>query len=451
MNSKNEDLQYSTDVSTEKLNKISSTDILTGLPHRQSFIAVLDQLSDGGIDHCALLLVDLDDMHLINSAFGYAAGDNLLQVVANHLSTCISDGDVLARVGDDEFGIILHDISSDYAVAMSIANAVGKKINENINRFDSIKDKDYQGSVSVGAVMFVNSKTDDLLRNAGMALRKAKKDGKNKTCFFQEEMRSAIVKKASLVSDVRKALLNEQFSVVYQAQVDNVGRIIGAETLVRWRHPTRGIINPAEFLYSAEQSGLILPLGKFVLETACAQITEWTRTPERSHLSVSVNVSVLQVQQEKFVDEVINVLKQCGADPKKLVLEVTPDLFASNVENTVIKMKHLREVGVRFAIDDFGTGSAAFSHIRHLPLDQLKMDIALLPNLTDNGADASIANLVIELGKQFNIDVIAESVETTEQREFLENKGCLIYQGYFHGKPLPIAEFNKQIATSEDL
>jgi EAL domain-containing protein (putative c-di-GMP-specific phosphodiesterase class I) len=300
-----------------------------------------------------------------------------------------------------------------------------------------------ESSASIGITLFsgLSETADDLLKQADLAMYRAKSTGRNASSFFDPEMQTYVTSRATLRTDLRRAAQNNEFELFYQPQVNRMGQVVSAEALLRWRHPQRGMVPPTEFIPLAEDAGLIVELGRWVLETACSQLSEWARDPEMRHLSIAVNVSLRQLLDVHFVSLVIEALRKSGANPCRLKLEITESSMLEKVQETIAKMEALRAVGIEFSVDDFGTGYSSLSHLKRLPLDQLKVDRAFVKDLLTSRKDASIARTIITLGKNLDLTVIAEGVETEAQREFLEREGCHVYQGFHFSPALPAAKF----------
>jgi EAL domain-containing protein (putative c-di-GMP-specific phosphodiesterase class I) len=303
----------------------------------------------------------------------------------------------------------------------------------------------HHGSASVGVALFnVNQDSvDELLKRADLALYQAKDAGRNTLRFFDPEMQAAINERAELESDLRAGLQENQFLLHYQPQVDVQGRLTGVEALVRWQHPQRGMVSPADFIPLAEDTRLILPLGQWVLETACRQLRQWATQPQSAHLTISVNVSALQLHRDNFVQEVLEAIGRTAAPPHRLKLELTESLLVKDIEDTIAKMLALKAQGVGFSLDDFGTGYSSLSYLKRLPLDQLKIDQSFLHEALSNPKDAAIVRATVALGKSLGMTVIAEGVETQAQRDFLISEGCYNFQGYYFGRPAPLAALEK--------
>ncbi len=431
----------------EKINELAFFDQLTGLPNRTLLLDRLRQTmtttSRTG-SYCALLFLDLDNFKTLNDTLGHEMGDLLLKEVAQRLTACVRAGDTSARLGGDEFVMILTNLSIDKRAAANQAEVIGEKIIAALNESYLLKDITYHNTPSIGATLFSGDQAEieDLLKQADIAMYRAKDAGRNTIRFFDPDMEIIVKKRAALEKDLRNAVQKNQFLLHYQAQMAG-GRLTGSEVLVRWQHPERGIVSPADFIPLAEESRLILPLGQWVLETACRQLVQWATHPDMSHLTVSVNVSAHQFHQADFVDQVLDILNKTGANPLLLKLELTESLLVSKVEEIIEKMFALKVKGVGFSLDDFGTGYSSLSYLKRLPLDQLKIDQSFVRDVLTDSNDATIAKTVIVLGQSLGLNVIAEGVETAEQRNFLAGAGCHAYQGYFYSKPLPLESFEE--------
>ena len=431
----------------EKINELAFFDQLTGLPNRTLLLDRLRQTmtttSRTG-SYCALLFLDLDNFKTLNDTLGHEMGDLLLKEVAQRLTACVRAGDTSARLGGDEFVMILTNLSIDKSAAANQAEVIGEKIIAALNESYLLKDITYHNTPSIGATLFSGDQAEieDLLKQADIAMYRAKDAGRNTIRFFDPDMEIIVKKRAALEKDLRNAVQKNQFLLHYQAQMAG-GRLTGSEVLVRWQHPERGIVSPADFIPLAAESRLILPLGQWVLETACRQLVQWATHPDMSHLTVSVNVSAHQFHQAYFVDQVLDILNKTGANPLLLKLELTESLLVSKVEEIIEKMFALKVKGVGFSLDDFGTGYSSLSYLKRLPLDQLKIDQSFVRDVLTDSNDATIAKTVIVLGQSLGLNVIAEGVETAEQRNFLAGAGCHAYQGYFYSKPLPLESFEE--------
>ncbi len=437
----------------ERINSLAYFDPLTDLPNRRLLLDRLRQAIAAGARQArfnALLIIDLDNFKNINDTLGHDLGDLLLQQTAQRLVACVREGDTVARLGGDEFVLLLKALSEDAQEAAKSAETVGGKILQALNQPYVLAGTTCHSSPSVGVTLFAghDGSLEELLQRADLAMYRAKDAGRNTLRFFEPEMQAAVSTRAALESDLRDALAQQQFLLHYQPQVDDTGRIKGAEVLLRWHHPERGLIAPLSFIPLAEDTGLIVPIGRWVLETACAQLQAWAGKPETSHLTLAVNVSARQFHQVDFVDQVLEVLKRTGTQPARLKLELTESMLVSNVEDVIAKMRTLKAIGVGFSLDDFGTGYSSLSYLKRLPLDQLKIDQSFVRDILADANDAAIAKMLIALGDTLGLAVIAEGVETAAQRDFLAVQGCHHYQGYLFSRPVPIDEFNKLVATT---
>ena len=431
----------------ETIKHLAFYDHLTGLPNRTLFQDRLKQAmaaSTRSGDYCALLLIDLDNFKTLNDTLGHDMGDLLLKQVAQRLTDNVRDEDTVARLGGDEFVVMLVNLSENQNEAATRAEQVGEKIRGALNQDYVLREVTYRISSSIGASQFIGQKidVDALLKQADMAMYKAKDAGRNTLRFFDPDMELAVVKRATQESELRDAIGKNQFVLHYQAQVAG-DRVIGAEALIRWQHPQHGLVSPGEFIPLAEEVGLILPLGQWVLETACRQLAQWAKRPEMALLVIAVNVSAHQFHQTDFVEQVITVLNRTGANPERLKLELTESLLVANVDEVIEKMFALKAKGVSFSLDDFGTGYSSLSYLKRLPLDQLKIDQSFVRDVLSDPNDASIAKTIITLAESLGMGVIAEGVETAPQRDFLARSGCHFYQGYFFGRPQAIADFER--------
>jgi diguanylate cyclase (GGDEF)-like protein/PAS domain S-box-containing protein len=428
-----------------EVERLAFYDSLTQLPNRRFLLGRLQAAVTScasSLRHGAILFIDLDDFKTLNDSQGHFIGDLLLQQVALRLSACVREGDTVARLGGDEFVVMLQDLSKHAVEAVMQTSKVGEKLLAALNEPYMLSGYEYRTSGSIGAALFGGNRDspEDLLKRADLALYSAKTSGGNGLRFFHPEMLTAATTRTVLDADLRKALKERQFVLVYQAQVDDRGRLTGAEALVRWRHPIRGLVSPAEFIPFAEDSGLIEFVGQWVLETACAQLVVWSAKPTTSHLRLAINVSAHEFYHPEFVVRVLTAIDRFGIDPRRLTLELTESAMFTTVEETLAKMTALKSRGVCFSIDDFGVGYSSLSYLKNMPLDQLKLDRSFVSDVLTNSNDAAIARTIIALGQSLNIDVIAEGVETEEQRRFLFLHGCRAFQGFLFGRPGPVED-----------
>ena len=432
----------------KEIETLAFYDVLTGLPNRR---LLMDRLKQGRLTSTrsgrngALMLLDLDKFKMVNDTLGHSMGDLLLQQVGQRLVQCVREGDTVARLGGDEFVVLLENLSTEPGVAAAQTEGIGHKILNHLNNPYDLAGTDCHSTPSIGVTLFTNQQCplEDLLKQADIALYQAKESGRNTLRFFDTVMQATIMARADLESSLRQGLAQAQFLLHFQPQVDNSRTITGAEVLVRWQHPQRGLVSPTEFIALAEDTGLIVPLGLWVLETACHQLKRWAGQPATRHLVLAVNVSARQFRKADFAQEVLQVLQRTGADPNKLKLELTESLLVDDVEGVIAKMALLKNQGVRFSLDDFGTGYSSLAHLKRLPLDQLKIDQSFVRDVLVDPNDATIARTVIALGQSMGLNVIAEGVETEGQHDFLRAHGCDAFQGYLFSRPLPLDEFER--------
>jgi diguanylate cyclase (GGDEF)-like protein/PAS domain S-box-containing protein len=430
----------------EKIEELAFFDTLTHLPNRTLLVDRLKQamtIGNRNNTYGAVLFIDLDQFKTLNDTFGHDKGDLLLQQVSQRLVDCVRQGDTVARLGGDEFVIVLANLSDSLEDAASQTEAVGKKVLAALNQKYRLADLDHRSTASIGATLFLGLQTsiDDLLKQADLAMYKSKDTGRNALRFFDPHMQVVVMQRARLEVELRQAIQENQFVLHYQPQVVDGGRVTGAEALVRWMHPERGMVPPAQFIPLAEDCGLIFPLGQWVLARACEQLTAWAPIHGLSHLTLAVNVSVLQFREPRFVDDVLAVLKHTGANPARLKLELTESLLADSVQEVIDKMATLKAHGVGFSLDDFGTGYSSLSYLKRLPLDQLKIDQSFVRDILTDPNDAAIASTVVALAQSLGLDVMAEGVETGAQRDFLATAGCHAYQGFYFSRPLAVDRF----------
>ncbi|MCV2367586.1 sensor domain-containing phosphodiesterase [Roseateles oligotrophus] len=443
-------------VAEEQIRSLAYFDPLTKLPNRRLLSDRMTQAQAQAARHGmegALLLIDLDHFKTLNDALGHDKGDLLLQQVAARLLGCVRESDTVARLGGDEFVVILADLSDSENTAVGQSERVAEKILSALDWTFLLDGFEHHSSSSIGIALFSDHSEsfDELLKRADLAMYQAKAAGRNTLRFFDPQMQAVASARAALDARLREAIRDEQFSLHYQAQVCGLGadgaeqgwRITGVEALLRWLDPLHGPVSPAVFIPLAEETGLILPLGAWVLEAACEQLASWAKEPDLAHLTVAVNVSARQFHQPDFVSQVLTVLARTGANPQRLKLELTESILVANVEDIISKMTALKAQGVGFSLDDFGTGYSSLSYLKRLPLDQLKIDQSFIRDLLVDANDAVIAKMVIALAGSLGLSVIAEGVETEAQRDFLAAQGCHAYQGYLFGRPLPVAEFEQ--------
>jgi len=429
----------------DEIESLAFYDTLTQLPNRRRLMDRLQSAVSQSAHPArigALMFIDLDNFKVLNDTLGHSKGDLLLQQVAARLSSCVRKTDTVARLGGDEFVVMLENLGNDPQIATEKTKVVGEKILAVLCQPYDLAGYQHYGTCSVGITVFSKQleSVSDLLKQADLAMYQAKAAGRNSVCWFDPEMQAAATASSVLDIELRQGLRDQEFVLHYQPQVGQDGCMMGVEALLRWQHPTRGMVFPDAFISHAEYSGLILPLGEWVLVSACAQLACWAQRPETSRFSISVNVSVRQFRDPEFVDTVMAIIQEAGIDADRLKLELTESLLATDIEVTIAKMGMLKKAGVTLSIDDFGMGYSALSYLKHLPLDQLKIDRAFVKDVLTDPNDAAIARTIIGLAQSLGLAVMAEGVETEAQREFLARHGCDCYQGYLFCKALPIDE-----------
>ncbi len=435
----------------EKIDHLAFYDQLTGLPNRRLLIDRLKQALATRSRHQregALLFVDLNNFKTVNDTLGRDQGDLLLQQVAQSLTRCVREGDTVARLGGDEFMVMLNDLSENAKDAAAQAETVGEKILATLTQTYPLADGARHCSASIGVALFANRHeiVEELLQRADLARYQAKAAGRNTLRFFDPDIQAAVAARAAMEIDLRKAIEGKQFLLYYQAQVDSSDRVIGAEALLRWQHPERGLVYPGEFISLSEETGLILPIGHWVLEDACDRIAAWSNRAGMADLTISVNVSAHQLHHKDFVDQVLEVLEHTGANPQRLKLELTESLLVDDVEGVIAKMMAVKAKGIGFSLDDFGTGYSSLSYLKRLPLDQLKIDQSFIRDILVDPDDAAIAKMIVVLAESLGLVVIAEGVETTAQRDLLALQGCPTCQGYLFSRPLPVEAFEEFVS-----
>lgn len=429
----------------EAIRQLAFYDGLTRLPNRRLLMDRLQQALTSSARkqvQGAVMFIDLDNFKLVNDTMGHHQGDVLLQEVSHRLQTAVRECDTVARLGGDEFVVMLEELSSQVEEAASHAQAVADKILGVLSQPFKLNGTDVNNSCSIGVALFSDhvASAEDLMKHADLAMYQAKNAGRNTVRFFDPTMQASVLRRVALEKDLRSALPERQLHLLYQPQVDVEGKLLGAEALLRWQHPTRGAVSPVEFIPLAEDTGLILSLGLWVLEQACQQLATWTHQPDKAHLTLAVNVSGRQLRLPDFVAVVQGVLARTGAPADRLKLELTESLLLDNKEDTIVKMAALKACGVRFSLDDFGTGYSSLAYLKRLPLDQLKIDQSFVQDMVHEPRDAAIVRTIVSLAESLKLNVVAEGVETAEQRDCLARHGCLAYQGYLFGRPAPIED-----------
>jgi diguanylate cyclase (GGDEF)-like protein/PAS domain S-box-containing protein len=429
----------------DEIKSLAFYDPLTRLPNRR---LLMDRLGSAlassmrSVRGGALLLIDLDNFKALNDTLGHDSGDSLLQQVAQRLESCMREGDTVARLGGDEFVVILEELSQQPTEAAAQTKSIGEKILATLSRPYQLAKYEYQSTASVGATLFKSQQAiDELLKQADIALYQAKKAGRNALRFFDTQMQISITARSSLESKLRKALEKQHFQLHYQIQVDSSARPVGAEALIRWISPEYGEIPPAQFIPLAEEIGLILPIGAWVLDTACKQLKAWQHDPLTRDLVLAINISAKQFQQTDFVAQVQATLQNHNINPERLNLELTESVMLENIDDTIATMHALKKINIQLSLDNFGTGYSSLQYLKLLPLAQLKIDQSFIRDIYIDNSDKAIVRTIIAMAKSLNLSVMAEGVETEEQRQFLIDNGCSNYQGSLFGMPTTIESF----------
>jgi diguanylate cyclase (GGDEF)-like protein/PAS domain S-box-containing protein len=434
--------------SEEEIRNLAFYDAFTKLPNRHLFLdrfraalSSASRLNSFG----AILFIDLDRFKIINDTLGHDYGDLLLIEVATRLKSCVREMDTVARLGDDEFVVMIENVSEDEDDTSRKVELVAEKIRALLTSPYNFNGNRYLSSTSIGVSLYGGNEksVDVLLQHADIAMYQAKSAGRNSIRFFDPVMQNKVAAHAALENDLRHALAQQQLHLYYQLQVDHKHRPVGAEALLRWIHPERGLVLPGIFIPVAEESSLILEIGDWVLDTACRQLALWAESDQTRGLTLAVNVSAKQFAIPDFVKMVADVLKAHQVDPARLKLELTESVMLENMAAAIDKMHALKALGVSLAMDDFGTGYSSLSYLKQMPLDQLKIDQGFVQGITKGGSDAMLVLTIIDLATNFNLNVIAEGVETEAQLTFLKHHDCMAYQGFLFGKALPVNEFHQ--------
>jgi diguanylate cyclase (GGDEF)-like protein/PAS domain S-box-containing protein len=436
----------------EAIEQLAFFDPLTELPNRR---LLGDRLRQAQASYArsgkegAILFIDLDNFKSLNDTQGHDVGDLLLVQVAQRLKACVREGDTVARLGGDEYVVMIESLSEDPVEAATQAKAVGKKILDALNKPYLLLGQEHRNTPSIGVTLLNNQhhSIDEMLKQADIAMYQAKKSGRNTLRFFDPQMQDAINTRVSVEKELHAAIEQCEFALHYQAQVNAQGAICGAEALIRWMHPTRGVVMPGYFIALAEETGLIVPIGAWVIDAACAQLQSWQARGVARGLVIAVNVSAKQMQHEDFVSQVKASVHRHSIPANLLKLELTESMLVDNVEETIAKIEALRSVGIQFSLDDFGTGFCSLQYLKKMPLDQLKIDQSFVRGIEGDRHDRSIVRTVIAIAKSLELDVIAEGVETKGQLEVLQAEGCNSYQGYLFAKPVPLEQFEALLST----
>lgn len=430
-----------------QINFLSHYDALTQVVNRSQLIDLLKQAlasSKGRGKSGALLLIDLDNFKELNDTLGHETGDLLLVHVADRLKNSVRAGDIVARMGGDEFVIMLEELSGDPIEAASEAKQIGEKFLTILNMPYLLGIHEYANTFSIGITLFgaQDATVDDILKQADIAMYQAKDAGRNSLRFFEPKLQKALNERVNLEGELRHALEKQEFTLYFQIQVDSGRTPVGAEALLRWVHPVRGLVPPLQFIDIAEKNGFILHLGRWVIDTACRQIKAWQQSVVTRELVLSVNVSASQFNQDDFVEQVQGCVLRHGIDPNLLKLELTESMFVNNISDIIEKFRALKVMGIQLSLDDFGTGYSSLQYLSKLPIHQIKIDQSFVRDLSNGNDGRALVRTIIAMADSMKFEVIAEGVETEDQLQLLLGKGCRCFQGYFFSKPVPITAFN---------
>ncbi len=423
-------------------------DSLTNLPNRNLLMDRLSQSLAFNRRHGifgAVLFIDLDNFKNINDSLGHSLGDKVLCEVANRLLKNLRKEDTVSRLGGDEFVVSLSKLGENAEDSAKLARTSVAKIQAILSEPFSIEGHRLHLTSSIGVSLYPmeSETTDDILRHADTAMYRAKDSGKNSVKFYLPSMQEAAEDRLKIQNDLQYAISGNEFSLHYQSKINGQGKIVGCEALIRWYHPTRGKVPPNEFISIAEETGQILKIGTWVLETGLSRLKKWADHYQISDFNIAINVSPHQFYQADFIDTIKKVLANTGANPNQLTLEVTEGVFISNLEEAIEKMNALKELGIRFSIDDFGTGFSSLSYLKNLPVDELKIDHSFVRDITTDSSDAKLVETIVTLAKQLGLQIVAEGVEINDQFDFLRAKGCNYYQGYLFSPPVSEKEFEQ--------
>ncbi len=436
----------------EEIHQLAYFDILTGLPNRGLMQDRLNQAivaSERSKHYAMVAFIDLDHFKSINDIKGHDAGDFLLKTISARLIESVRKQDTVARMGGDEFLLLLSDVGDTQAMALAYCTEIIEKICRRINTpldYDSYR---HQCSASIGVCMFYGSTlaADEIVRRADLSMYLAKKQGRNRYQFYDESMQPKYDYQHQLKADLNLALANNQLQLYLQGQYNRDAKVIGAEALLRWQHPKYGLVLPGDFIPLAEETGLINTIGEWVIQEACILLKKWESSTHTQDLSLSINVSAIQFNHPEFINKVSQTIQSSGCQPSKLCIELTESTVINSLEDLTQKMLQLREMGVLLSIDDFGTGYSSLSVIKKLPLNELKIDKSFVHDIASNSVESSIVQTILQMGKNLKLTIVAEGVETEQQFAYLRNYGCTIFQGYFFEKPCPIEVFEQSLAS----
>jgi len=434
--------------SEDEIRNLAFYDTVTKLPNRHLFLECFSAAMAGAArmgNFGAVLFVDLDRFKILNDTMGHNYGDLMLVEVASRLKGCVRDMDTVARLGGDEFVVLVKDLNKNQEEASCKVGLIAEKIRESLAMPYDLNGHQYVSSPSIGVSLYdgYEESPDILIQQADMAMYQAKNSGRNAIRFFDPVMQQNVAIHSALENDLRHAIIKNQLHLYYQMQVDNNHKPLGAEALLRWTHPDRGLVMPGTFIPIAEESTLIIEIGDWVLDAACRQLALWGKNEYTHDFTLAVNVSAKQFAIANFVAKIAEVLQAHNVNPARLKLELTESMMLENMAATVEKMHELKALGVTLAMDDFGIGYSSLSYLKQMPLDQLKIDQGFVKGITADGNDAVLVQTIIDLATNFHLNVIAEGVETEAQLTFLKHHDCMAYQGFLFGKAVPIAEFER--------
>lgn len=432
--------------SEEEVHRLAFYDPLTQLPNRSLFHERLRQctaISSRTGNYGAVMFIDLDNFKALNDTRGHEVGDQLLQAVSSRLSSIVREGDTVARLGGDEFVVALESLHHDEHEAANLAEMIAEKIRNELSRPYQLNGIEHSSSPSIGVTLFSGHRNsiEEILKQADLAMYQAKSAGRNRVRFFDPSIQAELEQRIEMEKDLRASIRHEQLELHYQPQVNEAGMIIGAEALIRWKHPQRGMVSPAQFIPLAEEIGLIIPIGDWVIEQACMQLKRWEMDPAMRDLTLSINVSPRQLSNPWFVEQIREAIEKTGIRTSRLKLELTESFILHDIEDAIAKMMELRKTGIHFAMDDFGTGYSSLSYLNRLPLNQLKIDQSFIRNVMRDKNSRDMVRTIIDIARNFNLQTVAEGVETDDQLAFLRQYGCSQFQGYLFGKPVPVEQF----------
>ncbi len=432
------------ELAERKIRRQAHFDELTDLPNRRLFLSNLRQEMAKAERHRrfgAVFFIDLDRFKSVNDSLGHAVGDELLVEVAHTIASRLRKEDSIARLGGDEFVVLLPEVGEDQEAAGSHASTIADEIRKLFATPFIIQNHDIHLTISIGIALFPTEvSAEDLLKYADVAMYRAKRDGRDSVRLFSDEMQEAVNQQRIIEKGLRQALVNKEFELYYQGQYGDDGRLVGAETLLRWNHPDQGVVTPGVFIDIAEQTGLVVPIGEWVLRSACEHLSQLDGA-----LVIAVNVSPRQFSDPDFVENLKQILLETGASPKRLKLEITENLAMANIAHTIVTMNRLKRLGISFSIDDFGTGYSSLNYLNRLPVDELKIDQSFVRNVSTLADHAIIVDTIIVMARQLNLKIVAEGIETEAELEYLKSRQCKYFQGYLFARPVPFDQFSESI------